>query len=370
MLSLATVRSRGRDATEAVLSLGFGARVLETVTRTGPAGRSSTCQDRSGQFSAFLSPRVRAGRLTMALGDSRQAAIGAGQSALLGTECAGPFDADLGAALPAASFALGAVRAGHTRLDLSGAHPFASRDFAGEVSSGLVLTLGRARPGRASSGAPGRGQRIRNLFETYRVQRLQGGIAAHVTGASDPAICARLDNCGAHGSIEVVARARSRGALYVTASGPARRPIRDFRAALGRSQGGDPAGITVDGGGQAPVLGGITAAMRAPDRCRDATAITAVGLRLHARGGRMQVTLSGAGLARDPLRTRCPGPALGSRALAVGSVPLNAFGQPTISVTLHGVRVAAGTYRLRNVGGFSLRLRRTGQSIQIFRLGF
>ena len=70
LLSLATVRSNGRDATEAILSLGFGAPVLETVTRTGPGGRRSTCQDRSGQFAGFLSPWVRAGRLTIALGNS------------------------------------------------------------------------------------------------------------------------------------------------------------------------------------------------------------------------------------------------------------------------------------------------------------
>ncbi len=84
----------------------------------------------------------------------------------------------------------------------------------------------------------------------------------------------------------------------------------------------------------------------------------------------MQVALSGAGgLSGDLLRTRCPGPALGSRRLAVGSVPLTAFGRPTVTVTLRGARFAAGPYRVTDVGTFTLTLRRAGQSVHIYRFG-
>ncbi len=118
------------------------------------------------------------------------------------------------------------------------------------------------------------------------------------------------------------------------------------------------------------MLGSVTAQLRTPGRCRDTDAVTAVALQLRVRGGRMQVALLGVGgLAGDLLRTRCPGPALGSRRLAVGSVPLTAFGRPTVRVTLHGARYAAGPYRVTAVGSFTLTLHRAGQSIQIYRFG-
>lgn len=370
VLSLVVGRQGGHRVTDASLSLGFGASVLETVTRTTATGHSSTCRDRNGQFAGFLSPQVRVGRLTIGLGGARPARTGPGQPPLLGTQCAGPLDRDLGAALPAGSFALGAVRRGHVRLDLSGAHPFASRDFAGEVSSDLVLSLGRARTGPPAGSVPSQGQRIRNLVDTYRVQRLRGQLSAGVTGSSDLGVCGRLDACGARGTIHVAARAVSGGRVFVSATGPARRPVRDFLTALGRGRGGDRSGITVSGGGGASVLGTVTTHLRTPARCRDTAPVTTVALRLRAHGGRMQIALSGAGgLAGDLLRTRCPGPALGSRRLAAGSVPLTAFSRPTVTVTLHGARFAAGPYRVTDVGSFTLTLHRAGQSIQIYRFG-
>ena len=367
LLSLLSVRHSGQDASDASLVLGFGAPLSETVTRTTVSGHSSSCHDRNGQFAGFLSPQVRAGRLVIGLGGSG-ASTGTGQAPLLGTRCAGPLDADVAPALPVGSFALAEVRRGHLSLDLSGSHPFASRDFAGEVSSDLVLNLGRARVGPPSGGAPGRGERIRNLIESYRVQRLRGEITAGITATSQLA-CRRLAACGTHGTIHLDARAVGRGSLFVSANGPAHRPVADFLAALGRVPGGDRPGIVVSGGGDSSVLGRVNAALRAPARCRDRIAVTMLGLRLQARRDRMQVALSGAGVQPDPLRTRCPGPALGSRWLAAGSVPLIAFGRPTVMVTLHGLRFTAGPYRLRGAGSFSVILRRTGQSTQIYRLG-
>ncbi len=211
VLSLVVGRRGGRRVTDATLSLGFGASVLETVTRTTATGHSSTCRDRNGQFAGFLSPRVRDGRLTLGLSNGGSGLIGSGRPLLLGTQCAGPFDGDLGAALPVGSFALGAVRRGHVRLDLSSTHPFASRDFAGEVSSDLVLSLGRAQTGPPAGSVPSRGRRIRNLIDTYQVQRLRGQVNAGVTGSSDLGVCGRLDACGAHGTIHVATRAVSRG---------------------------------------------------------------------------------------------------------------------------------------------------------------
>jgi len=370
VLILVAGRLGGHRVTDASLLLGFGTSVLETVTHTPATGRSSTCRDRNGQFAGFLSTRVRAGRLALGLGNGRPELIGPGQPPLLGTRCAGPFDGDLGTALPAASFALQAVRNGHVRLDLSGTHPFASRDFAGKVSADLVLSLGHARTGPPAGSVPGRGQRIRDVIDTYRVQRLRGQVSAGVTGSSDPGVCGRLDACGVRGTIHVATRAGSRGRLFVDATGPAHRPVRDFLTALGRGRGGDRSGISVNGGGEASVLGRVTAHLLTPGRCRDTDAVTTVALQLRVRGGRMQVALSGAGgLSGDLLRTRCPGPALGSRRLAVGSVPLTAFGRPTVTVTLRGARFAAGPYRVTDVGTFTLTLRRAGQSVHIYRFG-
>jgi hypothetical protein len=368
-LTLVRGRQNGRDTTEATLILGAGDSVLETVTGTSAAGRQSACQDRGGQFAGFLSPQVRGARLIVDLGGGPSALLGPGEPPLLGTQCAGPFDGDVGAALPAASFAVAQVRSGHLRLDLSGGHPFVSRDFAGEVSSDLELNLGRAHTGRPSGGAQGRGQRLRNLFETYRIQRLRGQISASVTGSSDPARCARLAACGTRGTIHVAARLASRAQLFISATGPARRPVVDFLTALGRRQDGDPSGLTVGGGGGPSMRGAVTARMRMPARCHDTAAVSTVALQLEGRRGRMQVALSAAGAPSDPLRTRCPGPALGSRPLAAGSVPLAAFGHRTITVTLRGARFAVGPYRVSAAGRFSVTLRRTGQSTQIFRLG-
>lgn len=370
VLILVVGRQGGHRATDAILSLGFGASVLETVTRTTASGHSSPCRDRNRQFAGFLSTQVRLGRLTIGLGDPRPARTGPGQPPLLGTQCAGPFDRDLGTALPAASFALAAVRNGHVRLDLSGRRPFSSRDFAGEVSSDLVLSLGRARTGPPAGSVPGRGQRIRDVIDTYRVQRLRGQVTAAVAGSSGPAVCERLDACGVRGTIHLAAHAVVGGKLFVSATGPAHRPVRDFLFALGRGRSGDRSGIAVSGGGEASVLGSVTAHLRTPAGCRDTGAVTAVGLQLRVRSGRMQVALSGLdGLAGDLLRTRCPGPALRSRWLAAGSVPLAAFGRPTVTVTLHGTRFVAGPYRVTDVGTFTLTLHRAGQSIQIYRFG-
>lgn len=369
VLNLVAVRQGDHRGTDAVLFLGFGASVLETVTRTTAAGHSFTCRNRNGQFVGFLSPQVTAGRLTLGLGSAMREPLGPDQPPLLGTQCAGPLDGDVGSALPTAAFALRLVRNGHVKLDLSGAHPFASRDFAGEVNSDLVLSLGRAQTGPPSSSSPGSGQRIRNLIDAYRVQRLRGQLSARVTGSYNRRACGRLDACGAHGTIDVATRAVSRGRLFVSATGPARRPVRDFLTALGRGRGGDRSGITVNGGGQPSVLGGVSAHLRTPGRCRDTDAVTAVGLQLQARAGRMQIALSAAVGQRDLLRTRCPGPALGSRRLAAGSVPLTAFSRPTVTVTLHGARFAAGPYRVTDVGSVTLTLHRAGQSIQIYRFG-
>jgi hypothetical protein len=368
-LILETGRQSGRDSTQATLLLGVGDAALETVTRTIAAGRQSSCRDRGSQFAGFLSPRIRGAELTFGLGDGRSALLGPGASPLLGTQCAGPLDGDVGAGLPRASVALAQIRAGHHGIDLSSSHPFVSRDFAGEVSSDLVLNLGRAHTSRPSGGAPRRGERIRSLSETYRVQRLRGQITTDITGSSDPAVCARLDGCGARGAIHVAARGASGARLVIGVSGPARRPLPDFLAALGRRRGGDAFGLTVSGGGDPPVRGAVTAHVRMPARCRDTAALSAVGLRLQTDAGRMQVALSAPGGLRDPLRTRCPGPALGSHELAAGGVPLTAFAGRTVTVTLHGVRSTAGAYRLRSVGSFSLTLRLVGQSTQIFRLG-
>ncbi|HET9103000.1 MAG TPA: hypothetical protein VFN55_06560 [Solirubrobacteraceae bacterium] len=337
------------------------------VARTSPTGRTAaTCRDVGQPFSGLLSVRPHAGRVTIALGAGQAGHAGAPVAPLLGSQCAGPTDGDVGPALPSVTLPVAVIRAGHATIDLSGTHAYASRDFAGTVTSTLVVSTGQARVSPVGRGGAGRGPRRRNLIEHYLLARLDGRLAVAIAGAGDPRRCRALDACGARGRITVALRGRPGASVYLNADGPARRPAADFLAAVGRGSG-DPTAIRVTGGGEAPVAGRVIARLTAPARCADSTVVHAVSLMLSGRRGRMQVALVGAFDGGDPLRTRCPGPGSGTRILAAGTVPLSALAGRSTTVILHGRRFEAGPYSVDAAGTITIALRRRATSVQIYR---
>ncbi len=361
VLELVAYRQAHRRRYAAMLLLGQDDPVVAAVQHTGPAGVTSSCRDSDRAFSGFLSSEVRQDRLTVDLDG--------GQPPLLGTRCAGPLNVDLGAALPGSQLALWAALHGRATVDLSGTRGFRSRDFTGDVSSSLVLRLGRPRTSPVNAPLPGpRGPLTRSVDDFYRLQSLRGGLTVGLRASSDPTVCGALDACGVAGAIAIAARSAPRSNILLDATGPAKRPYQDFLAALGHGRG-DPRGIDVGGGGQLSVHGTVTAQLTTPTICRDATRLFSAEVLLQASAGRLRVSLSPAGSqANDPLRTRCPGPAVGSDQLAAATVPLSTLRHRTFTVALHGARRQAGPYQLTAESTIRLTLRRTRQTTQTFRV--
>ncbi len=361
VLELLAYRQDHRRRYAATLLLGQDDPVVAAVQHTSPAGVISSCRDSDRQFAGALSPEVHRDRL--------QVDLDGGQPPLLGTRCAGPLDVDLGGALPAFQLALPAALDGRAIVDLSGTRAFRSRDFTGEVSSNLVLRLGRPRRSPIDAPIPGpRGPLTRSVNDFYRLQSLRGGLTVSLAASSDPAVCGAVDACGVTDAISIAARS-AHGNVILNATGPARRPGEDFLAALGRGRRGDPRGIDVGGYGQLSVRGAVTARLAGPTACGDTARLFSVQVQLQVRARRLRVSLSPAdSQATDPLRTRCPGPAVGSNQLATATVPLSALTRRTFTVALHGTGRKAGPYQLTADSSIRLTLRRTRQTTQTFRI--
>jgi hypothetical protein len=65
------------------------------------------------------------------------------------------------------------------------------------------------------------------------------------------------------------------------------------------------------------------------------------------------------------LRTRCPGPALGSHQLTSVSLPLTVLRQPTFTATFAGDSFSNGPYLVSTRSSFTVTLRRTRVTTQI-----
>jgi hypothetical protein len=137
-------------------------------------------------------------------------------------------------------------------------------------------------------------------------------------------------------------------------------------AALGVSSAGNPSGIDVEGAGEAFVHGDVTADLTQGDACRDQTGLRQADIQLRRRADRLEISVSPAiSHADDPLRTRCPGPELGSHQLTSASVPLSALRHPSFTVAVHGGSFSDGPYRVTTRSTLTLTLRRTGIKTQI-----
>lgn len=95
------------------------------------------------------------------------------------------------------------------------------------------------------------------------------------------------------------------------------------------------------------------------------------GLALIVHAGKMNVEYSPTGTqGSDAIRTRCPGPALGTHPLASAVVPLSELGHRRFTLTLDGgVRLDDHAYRIRTASTLSFALKRTNVRQQVYRIG-
>lgn len=358
---ISTFEQHGRRYRTATMVLGgFGSPVLSAVQRSHASGSTTACSDNSQDANGFLSVPVSGTRVTISLGRPEF-------GPLFGTRCAGPLDADVRAALPSRTVSLNRILHGGATVGLTGSGRFAAHGLAGTVSSTIVLALGRPHrsSGPGGSSPPPGVKRSRLAEVNYRVTRVKGSAIASVRSSTVAAVCGPFDACGLNGVINLVPGTTSGGSVYLTATAPLRRPKRDLLAALGVS-GGNPSGIGVQGGGDASLRGEVTADLTQESACRDQVGLRQAGIELRQRAHRLETSVSPApSQAAQPLRTRCPGPELGSHQLTSASVPLSALRRPSFTVSLHGGSFSDGPYRVTTRSTLTLTFRRAGVKTQI-----
>ena len=361
-LAVATFAQHGRRSTTATMVLGGpGNPVLSAVQRSVATGNTTACSDQAQDGDGFFTEPVSGARVTIGLRGADQP--------LLGTRCAGPLAADVAAALPSRTLSLSRLLRGDATIDLTANGRFAVHGLAGTISSTIVLVLGRPHRSSGSGGpSPSPGITRTRLAEiTYRVTRLQGTAVATVRSSPLAAVCGPFDACGLAGEIDLAPGTSARGSLSVFANAALRRPKRDLLAALGVANGGNPSGISVQGGGDASLHHGeVIADLMQGSACRDETRLRQAAIQLREQAGRLLISLSPSGSqAGDPLRTRCPGPELGSHQLTSASVPLTALRGPTLTVALRGDSFSDGPYRVATKSTLTLALRRGRIKTQI-----
>jgi hypothetical protein len=361
----------GRKLTASLFFLGGsdqeGPTTTAHVTRGAAANPDGVCSDARVatltflDFSADSSSFVEA-RLLRGLPDD---------PGLFRTRCGGPIERDLVAALPAVPLDRALLRKGGAGVDLSGTRPFAGDGFAGTARSSVQLHLGvpriagpsprRAAPRRPPAYAP------RTVIAVYRVEEVSGSVVTDFTGGAEQALCGPLDVCGASGTVRLSPSVSS-GRATLAAYGPARRVNgRSLRAALGLRPGPRLPIITASGVADWNRDSGSASETftAAGTTCSDTVQLAGgfisfwVGpRRVFAAYGR------GSGSFADPLRTRCPGPAIADAAeghpLATGNVPRTAFRKRRVTITLsRGRPFEAAPYAGATRASLKVVLRRT-----------
>ena len=359
-LDVSRFEHRGRRYDDATIFLGGpGVTARSKVQRARANGSASSCSDQSDQGGFFALP-VRGRRVSVGLGHA--------DPPFLGTRCAGPLDADLAAALPSRTVALSRILRGRDTIDLTGMKRFAAHGLAGTVRSTIVLRLRRPRRPSSSPGAslPPGAKRTRVATVNYRITHIDGAAEATVRASPLSAVCGPFDACGLQGTLDLTPGATSTGSADLIATAPLRRPKRDLLAALGVGRGGNPSGIRVEGGGLASGHGVIAADLTQPGTsCRDQASLDQVTLELRKRADRLTVSLSPGASAAGPLRTRCPGPALGSHQLTSASLPLTVLRRPAFTANFGGVSFSNGPYRVSTRSSLTVTLHRTTVTFQI-----
>ncbi len=361
-LDVSRLEHRGRRFDDASMFLGAPeVTARSTVRRSQANGNTSSCVDQSQGQGGFFRLPVRGTRVSVGLTHA--------DTPFLGTRCAGPLDADIAAALPSRIVALRRILHGRDTIDLTGIQRFAAHGLAGTVRSTIVLRLGRPRHPSSSPGSPSPPDTnpTRLVTANYRIVRIKGSATATVRASALSAQCGPFDACGLQGTLAVTPGATSTGSAGLIANAPLSRPKRDLLAALGIGRGGNPAGIRVEGGGFASGRGQIAADVTQPggSACRDQPGLDQVVLTLRKRADRLQISLSPGNSAAAALRTRCPGPALGSHQLTSASLPLRVLRRRTFTAKLTGDAFSNGPYRVTTRSTLTVTLRRTQVTTQI-----
>jgi hypothetical protein len=361
-LGISTFARRGRRYHTATMVIGGpGSPVLSAVQRTQATGTTTACSDRSQDDFGVFSVPLRGSRVTIGLADA--------DGPLLGTRCAGPLDSDITSALAARTLRLSQVLRGHSTIDLTGSQGFAANGLAGTVHSTIVLVLGRPHrsSGSGRSTLPRGVKRSRLAQVTYRVTHLGGTAIAAVRASPVAAVCGPFDACGLNGVIDVSPGTVPGGSMSLIATAPLSHPKRDLLTALGLARHGNPSGIAVLGGGDASLRGQVAAELtQQGSACRDHVGLRHAAIALDRRAHRFTISLSpSSSQASDPLRTRCPGPELGSHQLTSASLALSVLRNRTFTVAFHGGSFSDGPYRVTTRSTLTITLRRTRVHTQI-----
>jgi hypothetical protein len=337
---------------------GAGAR---TTSRVSSATDGTNCADETAGGSEFALSVTRAG-LTVALGKPI--------SGLIVTRCAGPLDADVMAALPAAAVGFAAASRGDLTVGLAASRPFASHGFAGMVESNLELSLGRPQPQPLSSGVPfGPTRRYRQTVVSYKAT-LDGSVAERVLGDANPLLCAPLGSCGGVGTITVSPRV-TRAEGFLTAVAPASRPQRDVLTALGMVSGGRTRGVELTGDLEWTAGGTYDATVaQGASTCSDSGQAGGGSITLWMIGGRLEVRyVAGGPFDTGTIHTRCPGPApLSGFPEAAANVPTSALRSPLARIGLRtGIATADDGWTATTKPSLRLTLQRLRVRTTVFR---
>jgi hypothetical protein len=298
---------------------------------------------------------------------------------LSATRCAGPLPSDLGAIAPSITIATRRLEAGNVRLDFRTQRSFATHGFTGTLTSTLVVTVGRTQissPATPPTLPQVPLERMRIVTEQLHLEHLAGSLSVRVAGTTNPQVCGLLDACGLVGTLTMTPKpVGSNGSIL--AIGPASRPYRDFLAALGLSDAGRSAGISVFGELQWADHGTVTASLHQSRACSDTAplgpGLVSLGLTRHrVVAGYLPFGIPSFG-STETYRTRCPGPAVQvADSLAVGTVPRRRLKQRKFTIQLHG----GGTlqdegYDITPGGTLTLELRRgrISQQVQLLPAG-
>lgn len=367
-INVMTVERHGHRSTTASLTIGGpSSLVTSAVQRTvsnGTTTATASCSDGAGtqqelDGSLFALP-VAGGRVTVGLGH--------GQPALLGSRCAGPLYVDIASVLPSRTISLRALERGERTIDLTGGGTFSAHGLSGTVTSTLALTLGRPEPSHLKAPPKGTTQvhTIRSGTVEYRVARLTGHAVASVHSSATPASCGPLDACGLGGMITVTPGAVARGSVFVIALA-SHTSFKRLRAEL---RGAGSPHTKLFGVGLATVRGSVQADLTQDDTaCIDGDALRQLDIRLVRVGPRVTVSVSPSeSQAADPLRTRCPGPDLGSHLFTSAHLPASVLGRPSFTVALHGVAFGDGPYTVTPRSTLRLTLRRGATRVRVTRI--
>jgi hypothetical protein len=258
-------------------------------------------------------------------------------------------------------------------VDFSGEVPFSAGRFSGTIRSTLRVRFSPASQNEVYTsrgrppGPPHRRPLVRvvHLSASYRVSSLTGSLETSF-GALAGTPCDDRDACGVMGT-STWAVSATRGTLRIDADAFARRSDHGVGGALAAVR--RPGGYVFGDADLSRSLGQTTVDLSRPSgsSCHDTAHAGSPGLAAYdSSGRRFTFELGGEDTyspAVDLIRTGCPGPrdsdAIGDRALASGSVPLQVLGRRAFTVDLHGSwGFGSNGYSGRTTSRFTLDLRR------------